>query len=59
MRRAPKIALIAVALLIVCGVVASLSVASAHDTEGEVASRDALITTQEDLLNTYRCLFCN
>ena len=52
MRRAPKIALIAVALLIVCGVVASLSVASAHDTEGEVASRDALITTQEDLLNT-------
>jgi len=57
MRRVSKIGAIVVALLIVCGVVASLSVASAHDTDGEIASRDALITAQEDLLNTYRCLF--
>ena len=57
MRRVFKFGVTAVALLVVVGVVAGLSVASAHDTDGEVASRDALITAQEDLLNTYRCLF--
>ena len=57
MRRVFKFGATAVALLVVVGVVAGLSVASAHDTDGEVASRDALITAQEDLLNTYRCMF--
>ena len=57
MSRVFKFGATAVALLVVLGVVAGLSVASAHDTDGEVASRDALITAQEDLLNTYRCMF--
>ncbi len=57
MRGMSKIGATIVALLIICGVIAAVSVASAHDTDGEIASRDALISAQENLLNTYRCLF--
>lgn len=57
MRGVSKIGATFVALLATCGVIAAVSVASAHDTDGEIASRDALISAQEDLLNTYRCLF--
>jgi hypothetical protein len=45
------------ALLVVCGVIAAAQVASARDADSEITSRDTLIRAQEDLLNTYRCLF--
>ncbi|WP_419927953.1 hypothetical protein [Candidatus Poriferisocius sp.] len=57
MRKISKVGATVIALLIICGAIAVLSVASAHDTDNEVASRDALVKAQEDLLNTYRCLF--
>lgn len=57
MRRVSKIGATVVAFLVVCGTITTVSFASAHDADGEIASRDTLVQAQEDLLNTYRCLF--
>lgn len=48
--------LIAAALAVLFGA-GFVPAATAHDPGGDIAARDQLIRQQEDLLNTYRCMF--